>query len=211
VAYGTVDLPDGKMSSREGLVVNSDDVYEDVIAAEAIQISKSMKNVENKEETTEKISMAAFKYGMLKVDAKHDIVFDVEEVTRFEGNTGPYVLYTYARCMSVLDKASHDKEYTYDTLMYREFELSNSEKELVRTMQKFPEVVFEAGEKLTPHVIVNYSFELAQKFNAFYSDVKILNNDKKVNSDFRILLTSTTSLLIKRSMELLGIKTVERM
>ncbi|KKS31015.1 arginine--tRNA ligase [candidate division WWE3 bacterium RIFOXYB1_FULL_43_24] len=213
IAYGMVSLPQGKMSSRAGLVVNSDDVLEDLVSLEEEEIRNSIKMPKIVRETAERVALAAFKYGMLKVDPKQDVVFNYEQVTKFEGNTGPYLLYTYARAGSVLEKAGFEiggRKFKYDTIP-KEFSLHVKERALASVLVHFPEYVAKSAEDYSPNQIANYAFEVAQKFNSFYGELPILDAPSESAKKFRLFLSHATMVVLKQALDLLGIEVVEKM
>jgi len=213
IAYGMVSLPQGKMSSRAGLVVNSDDVLEDLVSLEEEEIRNSIKMPKIVRETAERVALAAFKYGMLKVDPKQDVVFNYEQVTKFEGNTGPYLLYTYARAGSVLEKAGFEiggRKFKYDTIP-KEFSLHVKERALASVLVHFPEYVAKSAEDYSPNQIANYAFEVARKFNSFYGELPILDAPSESAKKFRLFLSHATMVVLKQALDLLGIEVVEKM
>jgi len=207
VSYGFVSLPEGQMSSRTGLVVNADDAFETVKKVETEEIEKSIKNVTNKEDTVNKISLAAFRYGILKIDPKKDVIFRYDQITKFEGNTGPYLLYAYARMNSVLEKANVDLEKTKVT----NIALEAKEISILRHLYRFNEVVEKAGEEFSPHLIATYLFELGQRFNSFYASCSVLDAKTEDIKNFRLHLVSKTAAVLKTGLHLLGIDTVSKM
>lgn len=214
VSYGFVSLPEGQMSSRTGLVVNADDAFETVKKVEAEEIDKSIKNVTNKEDTINKISLAAFRYAILKIDPKKDVVFKYDQITKFDGNTGPYLLYTYARMNSVLEKSKLNPDellLTKDILDNVLSSLDSKEIAILRHLYQFDEVVLNAGLTYSPHVIANYLFELCQRFNSFYSSLSILDADTNEKKKLRLLITIKTANVLKTGLGLLGINVVAKM
>lgn len=213
IAYGMVSLPQGKMSSRTGLVVNADDVLEDLISLEEEEIRNSIKTPKIVRETAERVALAAFKYGMLKVDPKQDVVFNYEHVTKFEGNTGPYLLYTYARAGSVLEKAGFEidgEKFRYES-MPKEFSMHPRERALAAVLVHFQEYVLKSSKEYAPSQIANYTFEVAQKFNSFYGELSILDASSESLKKFRLFLSHATMIVLRQSLGLLGIEVVEKM
>ena len=152
--------------------------------------------------------MAAIKYSLLKVALPYDIIFDLEKSVNFEGDSGPYLQYTYARCRSVMRKAEERGiKYLELSIKYRE-KLNEEEKDLLRTFYQFEEAVLEAGKNFSPSTVATYLYNLSHKYNLFYNRHSILGIK---NSEFRLILTQTTSEIIKKGLWLLGIETVERM
>jgi len=211
LAYGWISLPEGAMSSRAGTVVNADDVFKKIIELEEEEIQSSLKEIRNLKETGKKIALAAYRYGILKVDPKQDIVFNFDMVSKFEGNTGPYLMYTYARAMSILEKAGSEKNsMDFSLELFENIDLGEREKDILREIYKFPEAVMLSADNLTPHVISNYLYNFAQKFNSFYGEVPVLNA-KDISKDFRLVLVYCSSQIIKNGLKLLGINVVEKM
>jgi len=210
VSYGFVSLPEGQMSSRTGLVINADDAYETVKKVEEEEIEKSIRNITNKEDTVNKISLAAFRYGILKIDPKKDVVFKYDQITKFEGNTGPYLLYTYARMNSVLEKSgvSITGLFLPENLLES---LEPKENALLRHLYKFDETVLQAGMEYSPHIIANYLFELCQRFNSFYATLSVLDAKSEEKKILRLLLTAKTANVLNTGLGLLGINTVAKM
>jgi len=211
LAYGWVSLPEGAMSSRTGSVINADDVFKKLVDLEEDEVRNSMKEITNLKETSRKVALAAFRYGILKVDPKQDIVFDFSKVTKFEGNTGPYLMYTYARAKSILEKAGVvEKEMNFNLKKFESVKLNAKEKQLLRAIYKFPEIVIQAAASFSPHLIANYSYDVAQRFNSFYADTPVLKASDEVR-EFRKGLVKCVSQVMKNSLKLLGIDVVEKM
>lgn len=211
VAYGAVSLPEGKMSSRTGNVVNSDDVYAKLVELEKEEILGSAKRIDNPDEAAKRVALGAFRYGLLKVDNKQDIVFKYDQVTKFEGNTGPYVMYTYARARSILEKSDLIEGNMDPLVVLNDVKLEKSEEVLIKTLYQFPEVVLKAGEEFAPNHIANYIFDVAQKFNSFYGQVSILATEDDIQRRLRLTLVSASSVVLRNGLTLLGIKPVEKM
>jgi arginyl-tRNA synthetase len=209
LSYGMVDLPSGKMKSREGTVVDADDLIEDM-AATAKKISEELGKIdefsnEEKEELYRTIGLGALKYYVLKVDPKKRILFNPEESVDFQGNTGPFIQYTYARIQSILRKAGTTKKVSND------YQLHEKEKEVLKSLKQFPEVIQLAAEQYSPALIANYTYELVKEFNSFYQNVSILAADSPDEKHFRIQLAQAVAEVIKTAFLLLGIKVPERM
>ncbi len=209
LSYGMVDLPSGKMKSREGTVVDADDLMIEMTAT-AKEISEELgkldgySNIE-KNELYQTIGLGALKYFILKVDPKKRILFDPKSSVDFQGNTGPFIQYTYARIQSIIRKADFD--YSQPVTI----ELHEKEKELLKQLELYPETVQQAAANYSPAVIANYTYDLVKEFNSFYQNVHILgeeNLDKKI---FRIQLSKKVADTIKSAFLLLGIKVPERM
>lgn len=210
LSYGMVELPSGKMKSREGTVVDADDLMAEMTTT-AQTISEDLGKLdgyseEEKAVLFKTIGLGALKYYMLKVDPKKQMMFNPEESVDFAGNTGPFIQYTYARIQSILRKADFDTSISISGL-----ELHEKEKELIKQVQLFPEVIQNAAENHSPALIANYTYDLVKEFNSFYQQVSILgeeNHDKKV---FRVQLSKSVGNTIKNAFQLLGIEVPERM
>ena len=210
LSYGMVDLPSGKMKSREGTVVDADDLIEDM-ASTAEEISEELGKLDGYSEAEKKalyktIGLGALKYYILKVDPKKRILFDPKESIDFQGNTGPFIQYTYARIQSILRKADLDVDFSFEGLP-----LHDKEKELLKQIQLFPEVVQNAADNHSPALVANYTYELVKGFNSFYQNVSILGADNAIEKAFRVQLSNTVANTIKRGFSLLGIVVPERM
>lgn len=212
-SYGMVELPSGKMKSREGTVVDADDLVE-----EMIQVARDMSvelgkleslSKEEAEETFRMIAMGALKYFMLKVDPRKNMMFNPTESIDFNGNTGPFIQYTYARIKSVLRKA-HANDIVIDKDVKLN-SLSSKEKDLMKRITLFPGAVKEAGDNYSPAIIANYCYDLVKEFNQFYHEHTILSEPDKDQLNFRLMLSAAVSEIIKKCMNLLGIEMPERM
>ena len=214
LSYGMVDLPSGKMKSREGTVVDADDLIVEM-AQTAGEISEDLGKLEGyseseKQELYKTIGLGALKYFILKVDPKKRILFDPKESIDFQGNTGPFIQYTYARIQSILRKA----ESTLDeNVMSSAVETSLHEKEraLIKQVQLFPEVIQNAAEQHSPALVANYTYDLVKEFNSFYQNVSILGTDNETEKVFRVQLSQVVANTIKNAFGLLGINVPERM
>jgi len=209
LSYGMVDLPSGKMKSREGTVVDADDLVEEM-AKTAGEISEELGKLdgysdEEKQELYKTIGLGALKYHILKVDPKKRILFDPKESIDFQGNTGPFIQYTYARIQSILRKAELENSGLKNT------DLHPKEKELIKQLQLFPEVIQSAAEQHSPALIANYTYDLVKEFNSFYQNVSILGADNDVEKQLRVQLSNTVANTIKNAFSLLGIQVPERM
>ncbi|MCL9769793.1 arginine--tRNA ligase [Flavobacterium sp. HXWNR69] len=210
LSYGMVELPSGKMKSREGTVVDADDLMAEMTTT-AQTISEELGKLdgyseEEKAVLFKTIGLGALKYYMLKVDPKKQMMFNPEESVDFAGNTGPFIQYTYARIQSILRKADFDTSISISGL-----ELHEKEKELIKQVQLFPDVIQNAADNHSPALIANYTYDLVKEFNSFYQQVSILgeeNHDKKV---FRVQLSKSVGNTIKNAFQLLGIQVPERM
>lgn len=210
LSYGMVELPSGKMKSREGTVVDADDLMAEMTTT-AQQISEDLGkldgySVEEKASLYNTIGLGALKYYMLKVDPKKQMMFNPEESVDFNGNTGPFIQYTYARIQSILRKATFD--YTMEVTFS---ELHEKEKELIKQVQLFPEVIQSAAENHSPALVANYTYDLVKEFNSFYQNVSILGEDNLDKKIFRVQLSNSVSQVIKSAFGLLGISVPERM
>ena len=213
LSYGMVDLPSGKMKSREGTVVDADDLMEDMTkTAEAI--SKELGKLEGyleaeRAELYKMIGLGALKYYILKVDPKKRILFDPEESVDFQGNTGPFIQYTYARIQSILRKAKETGVSSKSTSKISELHVK--EKELLKQIQLFPETIQLAAENYSPALIANYTYDLVKEFNSFYQQVSILGEADEQKKIFRVQLSKKVGDTIKVAFSLLGIEVPERM
>ena len=207
LSYGMVDLPSGKMKSREGLVVDADELIESMNTKAKI-ISESLGkindlSVSEQSKLYEQVSLAALKYHILKVDPKKSILFDPNESIDFNGNTGPFIQYTYARIKSLSRKNKKNN------INFNRIDLSLKEKDLIIQLNDFPNVILNAYKNINPGLIANFCYELVKLYNSFYQSSTILGNDE-INS-FRIMLSNKVGNCIKKSMFLLGIEVPERM
>ncbi|WP_276679980.1 arginine--tRNA ligase [Empedobacter brevis] len=209
LSYGMVDLPNGKMKSREGTVVDADELMEDVYAT-AKEISEELGKLDGLSEAEksnlyETIAMGALKYYILKVDPKKRILFDPKESVDFNGNTGPFIQYTFARIQSLLRKES-PKEFEINSI-----ELNDAEKEIIRALYDFEDTVEKAAVEMSPALIANYVYELVKLFNSFYQNNPILKNEDENVKNFRLYLSQWVANTIQNSLRLLGIGVPERM
>ena len=209
LSYGMVDLPSGKMKSREGTAVDADDLMEDMfqnaksIAEELGKIDKSQNNETN--ELYETVGMGALKYFMLKVDPKKRMLFDPQESIDFNGNTGPFIQYTYARIQSILRKNNGDIKIDEDS------NITDKERALIISLLEFPKTIQEAANSFSPALIANYAYEVVKDFNSYYQSTSILGADSPSIISFRVALSQQTAKVIKSSMSLLGINVPQRM
>ena len=209
LSYGMVDLPSGKMKSREGTAVDADDLMEDMfqnaksIAEELGKIDKSQNNETN--ELYETVGMGALKYFMLKVDPKKRMLFDPKESIDFNGNTGPFIQYTYARIQSILRKNNGDIKIDEDS------NITDKERALIISLLEFPKIIQEAANSFSPALIANYAYEVVKDFNSYYQSTSILGADSPSIISFRVALSQQTAKVIKSSMSLLGINVPQRM
>ena len=209
LSYGMVDLPSGKMKSREGTVVDADDLISDMTKT-AKKISEELGKIDDfsekeKEYLYHTIGLGALKYYILKVDPKKRILFNPEESVDFQGNTGPFIQYTYARIQSILRRVELSIKPSDLKILHPK------EKELIKQLQLFPETIQQAGAQYSPALIANYTYELVKSFNSFYQNVPILGADFEKEKSFRIQLSRAVSDVIKTAFGLLGIDVPERM
>ena len=212
LSYGMVELPSGKMKSREGTVVDADDLMAEMTTT-AQTISEELGkldgyNAEEKAKLYQVIGLGALKYYMLKVDPKKQMMFNPEESVDFNGNTGPFIQYTYARIQSILRKADFDFK---NVVVSSEVELHEKEKELIKQVQLFPEIIQSAASNHSPALIANYTYDLVKEFNSFYQQVSILGEENHDIKVFRVQLSKSVGNTIKNAFQLLGIDVPERM
>jgi arginyl-tRNA synthetase len=213
-SYGMVELPEGKMKSREGTVVDADDLVEEMVST-AKETSNELGKLDGcSEEEANNIArivgMGALKYFILKVDARKNMTFNPKESIDFNGNTGPFIQYTYARIQSVLRKAAEANIVIPGTLPLN-VTLSEKEEGLIQMLSEFAGVVKQAGTDYSPSVIANYTYDLVKEYNQFYHDFSILREENEDLKVFRLVLSANISKIIKLGMELLGIDVPERM
>lgn len=212
LSYGMVDLPSGKMKSREGTVVDADDLIQEM-ADTAEEISKELGKLDDYSEGDKKalyktIGLGALKYYILKVDPKKRILFDPKESIDFQGNTGPFIQYTYARIQSILRKSNIDENITLNAA---EVSLQDKERELLKQLEQFPEVIQNAASQHSPALVANYTYDLVKDFNSFYQNVSILGADKEEEKVFRVQLSKAVGQTVKNAFSILGIDVPERM
>ena len=211
-SYGMVELPEGKMKSREGTVVDADDLMAEMVAG-AREVSCDLGKLDGLtpaeiDEISETVGLGALKYFLLKVDPRKNMLFNPKESIDFNGNTGPFIQYTYARIRSVLRKAAEQGMAigNYSAVLPNEKEIA-----LIQTLADFPSTVQEAGRDYSPAVIANYVYELVKQYNQFYHDYSILREEDAGVRSLRLALCEATSRVVKTGMGLLGIKVPERM
>ena len=211
-SYGMVELPNGKMKSREGTVVDADDLMELMISDARRVSDEAGKNAdmteEEKQETARIVGMGALKYFILKVDARKNMLFNPEESIDFNGNTGPFIQYTHARIRSILRKASDVPE---NLGILNNPSLSPKEVELIQKMSEYGAAVEQAGKDYSPSGIANYCYELTKVFNQFYHDYSILNEEDEQKKQVRLVIARNVAKILKNGMALLGIEVPERM
>ena len=213
-SYGMVELPEGKMKSREGTVVDADDLMEEMIntareTAEELGSKLDGLTAEEAADVNRIIGLGALKYFMLKVDARKNMLFNPKESIDFNGNTGPFIQYTYARTRSIERKAAEAGVVVEGAASPDA--ISEKECSLIRLLNQYPNVVRQAGNDYSPSGIANYAYELAKGYNQFYHDFSILREEDATKKAFRILLTRNVGKVIKSAMNLLGIEVPERM
>ncbi len=210
LSYGMVDLPSGKMKSREGTVVDADDLIFEM-SKTAEEISKDLGKLEGYTEKEKAaiyntIGLGALKYYILKVDPKKRILFNPEESVDFQGNTGPFIQYTYARIQAILRKADFEISTSIASI-----ELDKKEKELIKQLELYPDIIQNAAAELSPAIIANYTFDLVKSYNSFFQNVSIFGAKSEEEKQFRVQLSSVVGNTIKSALSLLGILVPERM
>ena len=208
LSYGMVELPNGKMKSREGTVVDADDLMEEMVQV-AQELSQELGKLEGysdqqKEQLYRVIGLGALKYYILKVDPKKKIAFNPQESIDFQGNTGPFIQYTYARIQSILRRAENCE-------FPKSVSLHPKEKELIKLLSLFPEVVQNAADTYSPALIANYVYDLVKEFNSFYQNVSILGEEDTDKRSLRVHLSRKVGEVIAIGFDLLGIEVPERM
>ena len=213
-SYGMVELPEGKMKSREGTVVDADDLMEEMIAT-AKETSQELGKLdgltqEEADDIARIVGLGALKYFILKVDARKNMTFNPKESIDFNGNTGPFIQYTYARIQSVLRKAA-ESGIVVPGQIPAGIELSEKEEGLIQMVADFAAVVKQAGEDYSPSIIANYTYDLVKEYNQFYHDFSILREENEALKVFRLALSANVGKIVKTAMGLLGIEVPERM
>ena len=213
-SYGMVELPNGKMKSREGTVVDADDLMEEMVSAArrtSEELGKFADMTENeRNEIARIVGMGALKYFILKVDARKNMLFNPEESIDFNGNTGPFIQYTYARIRSIMRKAEAEG-IVLPSVLPHTLPLNEKEVQLIQKLNNFETVVEQAGKDYSPSGIANYCYELTKDFNQFYHDYSILNAESAEAKTLRLALAKNVAKTIKNGMQLLGIEVPERM
>ncbi|MCO5260373.1 MAG: arginine--tRNA ligase [Crocinitomicaceae bacterium] len=209
LSYGMVDLPEGKMKSREGTVVDADDLMEEVVKT-AFEMTKERGHIEGLSDDElnalcKMIGLGGLKYFLLKVDPKKRMKFNPAESVELNGNTAPFIQYTHARIQSLLAKSAMDLSSIAPS------SINDSEKEIIKQLNDFPTIIAEAGKDYSPAVIANYSYELVKLYNQFYQSVTILNESDESLKQFRLILSKNVATVIKTAMRLLGIDVPNRM
>ena len=213
-SYGMVELPNGKMKSREGTVVDADDLVAEMVRQARLTADEAGKFADMPEQERNEVArivgMGALKYFLLKVDARKNMLFNPEESIDFNGNTGPFIQYTYARIRSILRKAA-DMGLDYRHLPSAVPALSTKEEEIVARVAEFSAVVRQAGQDYSPSVIANYCYDLTKEYNQFYHDYSVLREEDEAKRQFRLVLSANVAKVIRLGMSLLGIEMPERM
>ena len=209
LSYGMVDLPSGKMKSREGTVVDADDLIYDLINT-VKHTTESLDKYKSNNETLDfdeykKIALGALKYYILKVDPKKNILFNPEESIDLSGNTGPFIQYAYVRIQSILKKVNKD------ILIDKNYKLNEKEKEVIKTIYEYPSVIITSYKELSPALIANYLYDLVRNYNSLYQNYHILNSETKESTSVRLIISQKTSHVIESACELLGIDLPDRM
>jgi len=209
LSYGMVDLPSGKMKSREGTVVDADDLIYDLIDT-VKHTTESLDKYKSNNETLDydeykKIALGALKYYILKVDPKKNILFNPEESIDLSGNTGPFIQYAYVRIKSILKKVNKD------ILIDKSYKLNQKEKEVIKTIYEYPSVIIGSYKELSPALIANYLYDLVRNYNSLYQNHHILNSETKESTSVRLIISQKTSHIIESACDLLGIDLPDKM
>ena len=209
LSYGMVDLPSGKMKSREGTVVDADDLIYDLIDT-VKHTTESLDKYKSNNETLDydeykKIALGALKYYILKVDPKKNILFNPEESIDLSGNTGPFIQYAYVRIKSILKKVNKDIQID------KSYQLNQKEKEVIKTIYEYPSVIIGSYKELSPALIANYLYDLVRNYNSLYQNHHILNSETKESTSVRLIISQKTSHIIESACDLLGIDLPDRM
>jgi arginyl-tRNA synthetase len=209
-----VELPQGKMKSREGTVVDADDLMEEMFCT-AEEMTRELGKADELSATEadklfNTIGLGALKYFILKVDPKKNMLFDPKESIDFNGNTGPFIQYTYARIQSLLSRAGA-AGYTWEATLRNDIPLLPLERETIRRLYQFRETVAQAGQELSPAIVANYVFDLAKGFNQFYQELPVLKEEERQKALLRVCISKITGTTIRKSMQLLGMDVPERM
>lgn len=214
LSYGMVELPEGKMKSREGTVVDADDLMDDMIET-ATEMSRELGKLDglsevDKSEVCRIVGLGALKYYILKVDPSKNMTFNPKESIDFNGHTGPFIQYTYARIQSVLRKAEADGLFPFSPINIG-IVISDKEKTVIKSLHDFPVIISEAAYSYSPAIIANYVYELVKEYNQFYHDHPILKETSEEIRNLRLVLSSVVAHTVRNAMELLGIEVPERM
>ncbi|MCD8193112.1 MAG: arginine--tRNA ligase, partial [Tannerellaceae bacterium] len=213
-SYGMVELPEGKMKSREGTVVDADDLMAEMINT-AREISQELGKLdemtpEEAENIVRIVGLGSLKYFILKVDPRKNMTFNPKESIDFNGNTGPFIQYTYARIRSVLRKAAGQNIVLPEQLPVN-IEISEKEENLIQLLASYADIVKEAGKEYSPAVVANYIYDLVKEYNQFYHDFSILREEDSDKKNMRLMLSQNVAKIVKSGMGLLGIEVPERM
>lgn len=214
LSYGMVELPQGKMKSREGTVVDADDLMEEMIRT-AEETTRELGKVSEfsdiqAEQLFKSIGLGALKYFILKVDPKKNMLFDPVESIDFNGNTGPFIQYTHARIRSLISRAVI-AGYQLESPLMDNIEVHPREREIIRLLAEFPQIIELAGKEMSPALIANYAYELAKEYNQFYQEVPVLKEQDGAKVNLRLALSEMTADVIRKSMSLLGIDVPDKM
>ena len=213
-SYGMVELPSGKMKSREGTVVDADDLMAEMVSQARRTVDEAGKFDDMPEseraEVARIVGLGALKYFLLKVDARKNMMFNPEESIDFNGNTGPFIQYTYARIRSLMRKAE-EKGYSINAIDTDAVCLSQKEQELIQHTAEFADVVGQAAADYSPSSVANYCYELTKEFNQFYHDFSIMREENEAQRNFRLLLSKNVAKVVREGMGILGIEMPERM
>jgi arginyl-tRNA synthetase len=215
LSYGMVELPHGRMKSREGSVVDADDLMDEMFLT-AKKMTEELGKTDDFTEEERKslyhcIGMGALKYYILKVDPKKNMLFNPEESIDFNGNTGPFIQYTYARIQSLFRKSGKSVDYFLQNYRVEKVSLLPVERTLLRSLSEFLVVLRQAGETYSPAILANYCYEIVKLYNHYYQDTPILKRVEGDTATFRILLSWITGRVVRRSMQLLGIEVPDKM
>jgi arginyl-tRNA synthetase len=214
LSYGMVELPEGKMKSREGTVVDADELVDEMVST-ARQMSEELGKLDGLTEqqatdVNRMVGLGALKYFILKVDPKKTMMFDPKESIDFNGNTGPFIQYTHARIKSLLRKAKDAGSEAPSSINIK-LSISPKELDLIKLLNLYPEIVSSAADGLSPAIIANYAYDLAKEFNQFYHDSPIIKEENEEVRKMRLALSQQIALTIKSAMSLLGIEVPEKM
>jgi arginyl-tRNA synthetase len=213
LSYGMVELPEGKMKSREGTVVDADDLMDSMKDESRLMAEEQGKldglTTDEKDLTYHKIGMAALKYFLLRVDPKKNMMFNPQESIDFNGNTGPFIQYGYVRTQAILRKANWNRDI--DIALNGEVKMVSEERNLIKLLFAYPQFLSEAAKKYDPSVMAAFAYELTKTFNVFYQHCNILREENTDVRSFRLNLTSLTGKCIQSSMALLGIEMPDKM
>lgn len=215
LSYGMVELPEGKMKSREGKVVDADDLMEEMYSTAELMTRELGKASDFPEKEARKlfetIGLGALKYYILKVDPKKNMLFDPKESIDFNGNTGPFIQYTFARIRSLISKAASRHMMPHPDMQLSGISLLSSEKETIKLLMIYPQITKQAAAELNPAIVANYVYELAKSYNQFYQEIPVLKEEDAGLRQLRLMLSVLTASVLDKSLKLLGIDSPERM